>query len=237
MIPNMSGPIEYLIVDFDRTLIRENLLIEWVFAILSEPGGNSRQRLRFLVKSLSRGIMSIVLSRYFGPSERAVRIACNTFRGIETRSLHDLILKKRGWKGGYAINLNTEVAAMIGEILAAARERRSVEPKIIISSQGSFTSAIRLFLNRQDVVQQMAKAGIHALRTDKCSIIANRLEVFDDRFTGRLIPPVVTKHIRLEFFPPNALFIGDREDEAAIKRSGMSSLAFINHRKASAFNS
>lgn len=230
----LSGPVAHIIVDFDNTLIRENLLIEWVLSILLESRISFKDRLGFLLKSICRGLLSILLSRYPCFSERAVRIACGTFRDVQITSLHDLMLKKQRWKKGYAINLNIELVAVLEKIMAEVRQLKSTEPRIVITSQGSFTSAIRLFLKRQDVLQQLTKAGIPVEPADEYSIIANRLEVSNNRFTGRLIPPVITKHNRLKSLPQNALFVGDGKDEAAIKRSGVSGVTFINYRKDSA---
>ena len=227
-------PIDYLVIDFDKTLIRENLLIEWVLFLLFQSNFDFKERMTFLLKSICRGLTSFLLSQFSCFSERAVEIAYGNFRNVRTKSIHELIYEKSKWKKGFAINLNTDLLEILQKILIVIRPGTSSRPKIIITSQGSFALAIRIFLERQDVVEHMKSAGISVDTSRKDHIIANRLEAIDDRFTGLAIPPVVTKHNRFASFPPNALFVGDGKDEYALKRMGKTDVTFINYKKIAA---
>lgn len=226
-----DDPVEVLIVDFDQTLIRENLLIQWALFLLSGHRLSLRRKLPFFIRSSYGGLESILLSRSPSFAERAVRVAYQTFMGIEAESIQDLMTNKPIWKGGaYSINLNQELLSVLSHITEQMRRETSSEPKIAVSSQGSFKAAIEIFLKRQDVVEQMARAGI---RIDPGSIIANRLEVLEGKFTGKLRSPIITKYNRLGSFSENAVFIGDNEDEHAVKQLKNGKVRFVNYRKAS----
>jgi len=171
----------------------------------------------------------MLLSRYRNQSERAVAIAYRTFRDIEVESILDLMRSRPVWKsGGRAINLNVELVQVLQKVIESIRRKTASEPKVVISSQGSFALAIGTFLERDDVVAQMARINI---RIDPDSIVANRLEVMDGRFTGKLTAPVITKYNRLKLFPKNSVFIGDDKDEAVLRRMARSRVKFVNHKK------
>ncbi len=224
-----DNAVEVLIVDFDKTFIRENLLTQWVLSLLLGARLSGRSKISFFLKSLYGGISSILLSRRQSQAERAVRIAYKTFQGIEIESIQDLIGKKSIWKNdGHAINLNIPLVQILRRVVDSIRRETSREPRVIISSQGSSALAIKTFLEREEVAEQMARLEI---RVDSDSIIANRPEVVDGRFTGRLIAPIITKYNRLKLFPKNSVFIGDDKDEAVLRQMANSGVKFVNYKK------
>jgi len=81
------------------------------------------------------------------------------------------------------------------------------------------------------VSQSLLQAGIRIDPTDSDAILANQLIVDNDRFTGQLQPPVITKFNRLHLLPSDAVFVGDNEDEAAFFKLGKKPVRFINCQK------
>lgn len=220
-------------VDFDRTFIRENLLTAWVLFVLLTSGMKPAGKLRFLLQGCCRGIVSYALSHHRSSAEAAVKIAYGAFRGAPTASLRDLILSRTRPSGGFALNLNHELLTVLQKLMEATQRETSSKPKIVITSQGSCEFAIKTFLTRPDVLAALCDAGICIDLADHRSIIANHAEVIDDRFTGRLVPPIITKYNRLQTFPERAVFVGDGKDAWALRALGAdpSKVRFINYRK------
>ncbi|GBC61045.1 hypothetical protein DENIS_2005 [Desulfonema ishimotonii] len=228
LIPRTTQPAERIVLDFDGTLIREHILTSWVRFILFRSDMPSRRKFLFFFSSLWRGIASVLLSPHPARAEQAVRIAFKAFSGVEKQTLSDLVHHRSGKKQAYAISLNTELLPL----LSAIRENMPPETGIQICSQGSSADAIREFLNRPDVASRLKGAGISA---DTIPVLANEMET--DRaghFTGKLKGHVVTKFNRLEQIRNHPIFIGDDKDEAALRKSGIRTEAFINWKKEAA---
>lgn len=228
-----AATIAYLAVDFDKTLICEDFLVQWVFHTLLKPDTSFRNRLCFFLKSAWRGPASILLARRSNRSELAVRIAHGTFRNVPVTDVAHLMNRRPKWKKGYLINLNPALLETLRDIMTEINLQSSSPPTLFITSQGAPSLAIRTFLERPDVAERMAWAGVSIDPLDEDSIMANRLEVSNERFTGKLTPPVITKHNRLQFFPERTLFVGDGKDEAAFKTSAKTGVRFLNYRKIS----
>lgn len=220
-------------VDFDRTFIRENLLTAWVLFVLLRSSMKPMGWLRFLLQGCCRGIVSYALSHHKSSAELAVKIAYGAFRGAPTATLRDFILGRSPWSGGFALNLNLELLAVLQKLMETPQRATSSKPKIVITSQGSSEFAIKTFLTRLDVLAALSQAGIGIDLGDNRAIIANRAEVIDDCFTGRLVPPIITKYNRLQAFPAPSVFVGDGKDEWALRALGeaSSTVRFINYRK------
>lgn len=223
--------IDLIVVDFDTTLIRENTLIQWVLFLLLKSDLTSKRKFFLLLNSFYRGLVSMLFSLFPSMAERAVRIAYKTFEEVEVKTVYDLVSNKLQWKGGYAINLNTKLLKVLQAIMDYSKTNTASKSKIVIYSQGSFMLAIKAFLQRKDVISQLKKAGIWIDRSNKTSIIANNLEIMNDRFTGKLISPILTKYNRLKMLPENSIFIGDNKDEAALRRMGENTVKFLNWKR------
>lgn len=224
---------DVIVVDFDKTFIRENLLTAWVFFVLFKSRLQQRKKLLFLFKGFTRGVTSFLLSHHSSWAELAVKIAYGTFRNVPTESLRGFIMNRTGRTGGFTLTLNTELVAVLQRLIGMAQPEASSQPKIVISSQGSSHFAITTFLTRPDVVEALRKAGIGIDPADNRSIVANSQEVINDHFTGRLLPPIITKYNRLHAFPEKALFVGDSKDEWALRTLGKNQvkIRFINYQK------
>jgi hypothetical protein len=237
LIEKISGflneSIDSIVVDFDQTFIRESLLIQWVLFIVFNSTIAPQKRLMFLFKSICRGFLSISLSHSPRYCEQAVRSAFGALSGFPVSNIDDFILHRWKRKGRYAINLNTDLLQVLQNTISILRNNNLPRPRLIISSQGSFLLAIRTFLRREDVVAQLARISICPFfgADTGSTFITNQLETREGKFTGRLIPPVVTKYNRLQLFPGNTLFIGDGKDEAILKRLDGSGVRFLNYTK------
>ena len=226
--PTRFGPI---VVDFDGTLTKEQFMIQWTLFMLLRSQEAAAKKLAFLLRSLFGGPASVWLSRFPSKSERAVRLAYNAFRDADAQTLSALVNDRPFWKHGFALNLNRRTLAILKHLVDSTQTKSSHSAKVVIWSQGSPKKAIALFLQRQDVSRSLINSGIHVDLTDSDAILANQLIVKNERFTGQLQPPVLTKFNRLHLLPPNAIFVGDNKDQAAFSKSGIKPVRFVNCQK------
>lgn len=217
----------HIVVDFAETLVKERPMIEWVLFELKNREVSMWQRLRFMLDSFTRGFLSIVLGRFRITSKWAARVAYMSFSGLNEESLERLV-NHRKRDSTYILNLNPELM----EVLWTIRQERSSDPSqplgISIYSQGTCARAIELFTRRRDVVEALDRAGLYI-----SSIVANQLEAFGDRFTGRLTGRIVTKHSKPREIPNGSIFVGDNHDEKVIGKLKDRAFEFINYKKAS----
>ncbi|MEZ4527556.1 MAG: hypothetical protein R2941_16670 [Desulfobacterales bacterium] len=237
-----NSSIRTLVLDFDGTLICENILPNWVLVILLHPGLCLRQKVLFFCNSMIRGFLSLLFSRFAKTAERGVKVACMNFRGIETDTAEKLIcgpaprllrLISRFLHGTHpdetAIHLNQKLLPVIQHVI----EQCETVPEIRIYSQGSFPLFIRMFLQRKDVESALQRAGI---RADAVFLEVNEAEMKKNRvFTGRLREPVRTKYSRIYGLDESCLFIGDDADERVIRKSGLENVRFVNWKKFSGY--
>jgi hypothetical protein len=229
--PGGSACLGSIVVDFDGTLTEEHFLVQWVLFTLFRSKTAGVNKPVFLLRSLCSGIAALWLSRDPSQSERAVRLAYKSLQGAEADSLDALVAHRPFWKRGFALNLNRRTLTILKHLLTHSQTGSSKGAKVVIWSQGAPKTAIESFLRRIDVSQSLIQAGIQVDPTDSDAILANQLIVDDDRFTGQLQPPVTTKFNRLHFLPPDAVLVGDDEDEAAFFKLGRKPVRFINCRK------
>lgn len=227
-----AGAPAAVVIDFDGTFIRENLLIAWVLFVLRRSPLRARCKLRFLLRAGSRGIAAYVLSHFSKRAESAVAIAYGVFRDTPVADLRDFILNRSPRSGSFALNPNPELLAVAADLLDPAR-RHGTAARLVLTSQGSCAFAVRTLLTRPDVVAALRQHGIRLDPGDHQAIIANRAEVVDGRFSGRLLPPIVTKYNRRRLFPKGAVFIGDDRDERVwqARGDGPGELPFIHYGK------
>lgn len=84
-------------------------------------------------------------------------------------------------------------------------------------------------MERKDVKDRLSKIGISP---DSIIIDANELETDDNnKFTGILSGRIQTKFNRVKNINENTIFIGDGKDEAALKKTGLQAVKFINWKK------
>ncbi len=236
-----NSRIHTLVLDFDGTLICENILPNWVLVILLHPGLCLRQKLLFFCTSMVRGFFSLLFTRFAQTAERGVKVACMNFRGIEADTAEKLIcqpaprllrLISRFRHGLYpddaAIHLNPKFLPVLQYVL----QQCETAPEIRICSQGSFSLFIRMFLQRKDVESALRSVGI---RADAILLEVNEPEMEKGRiFTGRLRQPIRTKYNRIYGLDESCLFIGDDADERVIRKSGLKNVRFVNWKNFSA---
>jgi phosphoserine phosphatase len=220
-----------IVVDFDGTLAREHFLVQWVLFTLFRSKRAGVDKPLFLLRSLCSGIASLWLARDPSRAERAVRLAYKTLRGAEADSLNALVADRPFWKQEFALNLNRQTLTILRHLAAHSQTGSSESTKVVIWSQGTPKTAITSFLRRADVSQSLIQAGIQVDPADSDAILANQLIVDNGRFTGQLRPPVITKVNRLHLLPPDAVFVGDNQDEAAFFKLGEKPVRFINCQK------
>lgn len=174
-----TGPTQRpccIVLDFDGTLISEHLLTAWVLFLFHRAGWPARRRLTFLIKSLVRGAVAMIFSRWPACEALSVRTAFGAFRNVEEKSLEALVQHRAtsGRRNGmHVLNLNPVVLSILDHLAASSDGM----PEIHIVSRGSSRDAIRHFLKREDVCGRFESIGISV---DAVSIQANDMETDGD---------------------------------------------------------
>ena len=215
---------QQIVVDFAETLVKERPMIEWVLYELRSGGFSPWKRLWFAANSFTRGLVSMVFGRFPSTSEWAAKVAYMNFQGISQESLMRFV----GFRKDNAnlLNLNP---GLLGVLLRIKHRNGTPGSEILdvaIHSQGTCREAIELFIQREDVMESLAKSGIRI-----SSIVANQMEVRNGRFTGHLLGKIITKQNKPRGIPEGSIFIGDKHDEKAVRRLKDAQFEFINWRK------
>ena len=221
-----------IVVDFDKTFIKEHLLVQLILYTVLYPSMHPLWRLRLFIRAAVFGMLSLVLSRFRSTNDSGVRIAYRALRGI-TKSMISEFVDGRG-RNGFRINVNDQAIQILNEIVKFTKTWRGGRPSLTVSSQGSPQLAIERLLQRDDVKQKIA--GFSALESVVPSLAchANSLEFRSGIATGRLTAPIVSKTQRLRQLMGSrepCIFVGDSEDESAVKRIIMPKVCFLNANK------
>ncbi|MBD3181011.1 hypothetical protein GF312_01895 [Candidatus Poribacteria bacterium] len=211
--------MKHIAVDFAETLVKERPMVQWVLYEIRNTQKSLWRRLTFMINSFSRGPVSIAFGKYSKTSQWAAQVAYKAFKGLDEKDLREFINYKIN--NGYILNLNEDLLFVIDKL---RENNRSVN--VSIHSQGTCSKAIELFLQREDVINRLEKSGISITH-----IVANRMKIQNGKFTGSIIPPVITKHTKHLTLPQNCIFIGDDRDEKALMRLEDKPFQFINHTK------
>ena len=226
-----------IVVDFAETLVKERPMIEWVLFELKNREVSLWRRFLFMFNSFTRGLLSIVFGRFRATSEWAAKVAYMSFRGVSEKSLERMINQKK-------LNLNPEAMELLSSLKLVweafppefRRDMWGEDPLhsddpshllgVSIYSQGTCARAIELFTQRQDVVEALEQMGFHV-----SSIVANKLELMDGRFTGHITGRIITKYSKIESLPKGSIFIGDNRDQKVIIGMKDGEFEFINCKK------
>lgn len=236
--PEKDCPPGIIVLDFDGTFIRESILVKWVLFLLLHENLPLHRKIHFFCSSMCRGFLSLFFSSFPATSEQAVKTAFKAFRGINGSSIEKMICHRMSFPfrfmrilpsgisaDPHTVHLNPQLLAILRKIFS----ENAVFPEIRIYSQGSFPLAIRSFLQREDVRNELRHMGI---QPEKIILDVNEPEIgADGSFTGRLQGRIRTKYNRIYHLDENCLFIGDDADERVIRKTGLHHLHFINWKK------
>lgn len=221
-----------IIVDFDKTFIKEHLLIQMIlFTVFFSPM-HFLSRLRFFIRAALCGLLSPVLSRFRSTNDMGVKIAYSSLRGISESMILEFVDRRK--RNGYWINVNEHTIKILNEIDKFPKIWEAGIPSLIVSSQGSPRIAIEWFMNRVDVKERIADLSNYKSLIPSLTCNANIMEFRNGIATGRLVAPIISKTQRLQQVMKSTdpcIFIGDSEDERAIKQNITPNVCFLNVNK------